>query len=287
MIYEKKYYHDQVFDMVAHYLREFDYHDDNLERLLTFGSMMIGDYERSFYEVLNSGDSLNRNKNERLIEIVSEFINHVERLLLDIPNSTEFRIVKRYIRKREAYNRGYITQPLFVFFKLIRYIVEDVNSLINWERVKTFLVNNMNNYLFDNRNGTYIQRPITFLSYAFKDDTYALFLFFYFYNHGGFLYVDSLFSPILPNGAAIKLSLTHWITVSSNILFLRSLNSEKADLDGELNIRSWCSWEIGHSYANPKTKGYYRLDIAGVSSMITPIIDDFEVFNDVEDGRII
>lgn len=101
-----------------------------------------------------------------------------------------------------------------------------------------------------------------FLSYAFVDRLYAFCLFIYMYYKGIFLYVDFLFCGELDDGVDIKKNLYKQLSLSSQLLFLRSVNSELS-IRGNANIRAWCSWELGTFYTlksiNKDAKFYINL----------------------------
>lgn len=101
-----------------------------------------------------------------------------------------------------------------------------------------------------------------FLSYAFKDRLYAFCLFIYMYFNSIFLYVDFLFCGELNDGVDIKNNLYNQLSLSSQLLFLRSVNSE-LNIRGSANIRGWCSWELGTFYTlkniNKDSKFYINL----------------------------
>lgn len=101
-----------------------------------------------------------------------------------------------------------------------------------------------------------------FLSYAFVDRLYAFCLFLYMYYKGIFLYVDFLFCGELDDGSDIKKNLHKQLSLSNQLLFLRSVNSELS-IRGNANIRGWCSWELGTFYTlnsiNKDSKFYINL----------------------------
>lgn len=86
-----------------------------------------------------------------------------------------------------------------------------------------------------------------FLSYAFEDRLYTLCLYMYFLSQGVTLYVDWLYCDALPTGIDIKDNLTNELSNSKQFLFFRSANSE-LHIQGNVEIKGWCSWEMGTFY---------------------------------------
>lgn len=163
------------------------------------------------------------------------------------------------------------------YYRLVSDIVEDINNLEGW--------NDLSNYLNSNSDLEALSKDkeITFLSYAFKDNIYALFLYDYFRMNNGFLYVDTLFGKDYKgDGAKIKASLSPWINKASQILFLHSIKSDQ----GAKGLSSWCSWELGEAYSQ-RDKKFYKVVVAGIIKN-HPIIDDsFLELKEVKDGIII
>lgn len=127
------------------------------------------------------------------------------------------------------------------FYKIIPYDLKENKHKI------------LNNKLADHR---------VFLSYAFKDPLYTFCLFIYMYFNGIFLYVDFLFCGELSDGVDIKNNLYTQLSLSSQLLFLRSVNSELS-IRRNANIRGWCYWELGAFYTiksiNKDSKFYINL----------------------------
>lgn len=126
-----------------------------------------------------------------------------------------------------------------------------------------------------------------FLSYAFDDRLYALCLFLYMLSENILLYVDWLFSPLLPNGSCIERNLSNEISKSCQFLFLRSVNSE-LKIRGSSHIRTWCSWEIGaYSHRHNFEERFY-IAMYGVEKVPTRhmLLDGFKPLTDIRRGRL-
>ena len=160
------------------------------------------------------------------------------------------------------------------YYKIVTLLMEDINNLKDWDEIHKHYRDTYN-------PNDYQNRKMTFLSYAFKDNTYAFYLFHYFLDNGGFLYVDSLLGiDYKGDGKLIKSSLSPWIDNSSQILFLHSVNS-----DGIIKgLSSWCSWELGEAYKG--NKDFFKVVVAGIINN-HPIIDnDFKELEYVKNGTI-
>lgn len=180
----------------------------------------------------------------------------------------------------------YSRKNLFIFYyEIISNMVEDINNLRGWNVIRDYYKKKIKPNSINE-----IKVPITFLSYAFKDNIYALFLFNVFKYGGGFLYVDSLFGEEHKNknndddGEEIKKALTPWIDKADQILFLHSIHSNRA----KTQLSSWCSWELGYSYKTKDAKKYFKMVVFGIDEAYShPIIDNsFEEYIYVENGII-
>jgi len=112
-----------------------------------------------------------------------------------------------------------------------------------------------NKFRFNNNEENGLKTPINrvFLSHAFDDHLYTFSLFLFMLKNQVFLYVDWLFCKPLNNGIEIKKNLENELALASQLLFLRTVNSEFS-IKGSGNIRGWCSWELGSFYTKSKTK---------------------------------
>lgn len=179
-----------------------------------------------------------------------------------------------------------VQKAFLTYYRIVSLIVEDINNLPGWKEISDFYKRKYHQSL--NPAGISAIKPLTFLSYAFKDNIYALFLFDVFEQNNGFLYVDSLFGTDFGNdGSRIKNALSPWIDHSSQILFLHSIHSDKV----KKGLSSWCSWELGEAYKsnNDQPKGFFKVVVAGIRKEDAhPIIDHhFKELDKVVDGIII
>lgn len=110
-------------------------------------------------------------------------------------------------------------------------------------------------------------RPQVFLSHAYDDRLYALALFDYFYDHNIYLYVDWMHQGKQTDGKSLKHLLTHELTKSKQLLFLRSSNSE-LNIQGNHMIRPWCAWELGNFYRKSDDK--YLINLYSVDGYSNP-----------------
>lgn len=136
----------------------------------------------------------------------------------------------------------------------------------------------------DKQRVNYDQMPQTFLSYAYYDKGISLALYLYFLVHGGFLYVNWMWSGANSDSSITKKQLDLELNKSVQFLFLRTLNSE-LDYYGSSQIRQWCSWEIGNYYTKNKQKKYY-INFYGKRTKTNDILATFNIFKTINKGII-
>ena len=134
---------------------------------------------------------------------------------------------------------------------LFNKLINELNAISNKE---------LQEIKYGNREALDIkEHPQVFLSYAFDDRLYTLCLFFYMLDHGIKLYVDWLFCDEIPDGRDIKVNLTRELEKSRQLLFFRTTRSE-LHIQGNVELRGWCSWELGvfyRTHAENKDEKYY------------------------------
>lgn len=108
-------------------------------------------------------------------------------------------------------------------------------------------------------------RPQVFLSHAYQDKTYTLALFEYFYKKGIYLYIDWMHNGVLKDGRILKDELKREINQSSQLLFMRTTNSE-LNIQGKHYIRPWCSWELGNFYNSKNFDEKYLLNLYSIDN---------------------
>ena len=178
--------------------------------------------------------------------------------------------------KDEGLNKNFKT-----YYRIISLIVEDINDMDGWKLIN----NHFRDNILPQLENTYLHYvdDVTFLSYAFKDNIYALFLYDMFIANDGFLYVDSLFGKDYgDDGKQIKSALSPWIDRATQILFLHSIHSDRT----KKGLSSWCSWELGEAYKNGN-KQFFKVVVAGIKNHHSIIDDDFLELQRVENGKII
>lgn len=128
-------------------------------------------------------------------------------------------------------------------------------------------------------------RTQVFLSHAYEDKAYTGALFDYFYNRGIYLYVDWMHQKELNDGREIKRGLKSELRRSSQLLFLRTLNSE-LDIQGKQYLKPWCSWELGGFYNanNPNEK--YLLNLYSVDGYKNTQLHGLKLFTGVVGQRL-
>ena len=130
----------------------------------------------------------------------------------------------------------------------------------------------------------YKQMPKTFLSYAFDDKGLSFALYLYFFNHGGFLFVDWMWNGRITNSYLLKQIINNEIKTSNQFLFVRTTASELR-VKGHSTIRQWCSWEIGNLYdVNKDNKFMIAFYDPNTNNQI---LETFKIMKDVEKGNII
>ena len=305
---EKDNYQDYIFSQCAKYIRLYNL-DSNMEanlvcRVLDEVSFLVSKSEYGLIESYNSDDD----------EAASEYLDELKddlrdlfskagpiRYRLYLPKTHKYIILLRERGFRAEYTSavreeirptGFVFPPMREerininkvfkeYYHIISLLVEDINNMDGWNHIRWYFRNKV--LSSDSPMGSNI--PITFLSYAFKDNIYALFLYELFKMNNGFLYVDSLFGEDFKNdGKKIKAALSPWIDKASQILFLHSIHSDRTNR----GLSSWCSWELGEAYKD-RNKKFFKVVVAGIdNSRHHPIVDeDFLELKDVKNGLII
>lgn len=142
-----------------------------------------------------------------------------------------------------------------------------------------------NHILMEDYDRVSENRPQTFLSYAYYDKGLSLALFIYFWNRGGFLYVNWMWEKANTLGIKTKIKLEKALSDSQQLLFLRTTNSE-LHTKGNNSIRQWCSWEIGNFYTKRETEKYYT-SFYDKEIPRNDLLDSFKPMKMVDNGRII
>lgn len=311
--YNKTVFHDEVFQRCGDILESFEEKSDNLfvlKEMFLQAKKLLGDSEKRFIS------SYTDKNEEEAILVVVNLIKKLMDFFSTRSFSHNFTITFDYIYKisslydlesfENVLNSYYrfdnrfrpVTAPkiiyarpitfkksFYIFYKIVWCIIQDLNNQEEaWEYIGNYYYKK---YIIElNKEECHVvftnelkpNTPITFLSYAFKDRAYSLYLFAYFIENGGFLFVDAIFGKKREDGISIKDFLNPWIRVSVQLLFLRSVTSDNN------GVRQWCAWEIGRSYDGHHS--FYTIDIIGVSRIRNMLLDGFSQFNCLIDGII-
>ncbi|HHT7733867.1 TPA: hypothetical protein ACT2FU_000521 [Streptococcus suis] len=136
-----------------------------------------------------------------------------------------------------------------------------------------------------------MKRDQVFLSHAYLDRVLTLGLFLYFYDKGIYLYIDWMHQGKGLSTKNIKGNLIPTINNSSQILFLRTLNSELGLQGGNRQIREWCAWEIGSfdNKSNGSTSERFYIDRFRQNKKVrsrSPLIQDYQPLRAIINGRL-
>ena len=93
-----------------------------------------------------------------------------------------------------------------------------------------------------------------------------------------------MWSGVNANSSITKAQLNDELGKSSQLLFLRTLNSELNYYDRP-QIRQWCSWEIGNYYTKHKNEKFY-VNFYGNSIKTNDILYSFRPLTRVVRGTI-
>ena len=129
-------------------------------------------------------------------------------------------------------------------------------------------------------------RKQTFLSYAYSDKGLTQALFNYFWLRDGFLYVNWMWDGVNPNSSITKSKLELALEESSQLLFLRTTNSELRIRGNNNSIRQWCAWEIGNFYTKKREEKYYTSFYDRIQPR-NDILDTFRPMREVVNGVIV
>lgn len=220
---------------------------------------------------------------ERLEQIVSEFVFSTEertRGSKQFSNTFRFARCCRYeflrMKFKSSRRRWGVRRCKTIFFRLLVCIVKDLNNLPGWKAL-----NEGYRHRFVGRDDVFAvseATPKTFLSYCFADHCYSLFLFDYFLERGGLLYVDALLGHKVED-PEIKPYLTKRLKQCGQFLFLRSRNSAPDE-----QPRPWCKWEA--EQATEARMPAFLVDVVGVNASEDQLMQSYHHFRDVVRGKI-
>ena len=183
---------------------------------------------------------------EKLLTVYMDNVNLLERALRE----NHFKKLNLDYRKIQESK-----DEVYAFNALLKILNDINNRVINGSEFNLYKYYAENKFRFNNNEENGLKTPINrvFLSHAFDDHLYTFSLFLFMLKNQVFLYVDWLFCKPLNNGIEIKKNLENELALASQLLFLRTVNSEFS-IKGSGNIRGWCSWELGSFYTKSKTK---------------------------------
>lgn len=273
-------FHDEVFIRCAEIIRR-DFPANQEAIRLADDAQFCGDLvtgvERNFCLALAS------QLFERLETIVSEFVFLAEERTRGnkrFANTFRFARCSRYeflrMKFKRSRRRWGVRRCKTIFFRLLVCIVKDLNNLPGWKAL-----NEGYRHRFMKENDVFAvsgTTPKTFLSYCFADHCYSLFLFDYFLERGGLLYVDALLGYKV-EGQEIQPYLSKRLKQCDQFLFLRSRNSAP-----EEQPRPWCKWEA--EQALEAGVPAFLVDVIGVKAPEDQWMQSYHHFRDVARGEI-
>lgn len=230
-----------LYKWVLEHINNNDFINDNNQV-----SILIRANSRVIVDLLNLNIAMLEGVEERFLTNEDRNLQWEQRPLYEMiqerrnilsPHMTEKKIEEFYSKMKKNDNS--------IFNSLLN-VLNDISKerLKNFKLVKEVQANNSSLHQ-------------VFLSYAFEDRLYTLCLFMYFLSQGVTLYVDWLYCDSLPTGVNIKDNLTNELKNSKQFLFFRSANSE-LHIQGNVEIKGWCSWEMGTFYTlNNQNEKYY------------------------------
>ncbi len=216
----------------------------------------------------------------------SDFLNEVEQkiaLIKDI--STQSEEGKRLFTKMKGLVEQYKEKGAFdyksasnLFNKIIGYLANYNSDILEGEKEIQFEGIEKGNL------------PQVFLSSAYDDRLLSLALFKKLYNDGVYLFVDWMHYPDRGEPDEVKPRLMEAMNESSQLLFLRTPNSELG-ISGNTYIRPWCTWELG-KFSALKPNEIYLYNFYAVEKHKDKIdlyikLYDMKFFDHIEDGKLV
>lgn len=138
---------------------------------------------------------------------------------------------------------------------------------------------------FDKEQKIRGNRPQVFLSHAYADKAYTWALFDFFYENDVYLYVDWMHNDEIEDGRDLKSGLKEQLNESSQLLFLRTLNSE-LDIQGKQYIKPWCSWELGNFYNGTNPDEKYLLNLYSVDNYKNIQLHGLKLYTGLSRGKL-
>lgn len=238
----------------------------------------------------NKNSGLEYNYDSTLKHLESNFIRSNE-LLSNISHTkiASFKNIETIFIKKESRKLSdklsyYVIKKLiFDYLKQVTYFSEEIfeyhrnniNIITNKLTIDLFASGSTQNILNN------IVNQKAFLSYAYDDSFYTLGLFLLFLDQGILMYVDWIFNDTIDDIGELKKILSEIMSNCRYFIFLRTLNSELS-MQGNSQIRQWCSWEIGtfYQYSNNLEDSKYYIETTHIienKKQNNKILNDFNI----------
>lgn len=247
--------------------------NDNQRRLLMFNIMLLSNVETFFLTNDESNYSNEINKNE-LLSIIENNINNIrnneEIYKIDSVRKTLFALKKE--SDKINFTKGNRFTPSHVFNKVINELSAFNTIELSREELPEYMKVN---------NGM----PQVFLSHAYDDKLYTYSLFNYFYRNNIYLYVDWMHRDKKNDGRELKKDLQMELKASSQLLFMRTLNSE-LNIQGKQMIRAWCSWELGNFYHSVNPYEKYLINLYSIDKYENIQYHGMKIYSGLNGNRL-
>ncbi len=243
-----------------------------LKKVIKFNLILLDNIEQYFL-TSNSSEKISNNKEFNIALQIEENISRLGDL--DLYGKSAKRTVAKihtYLREKQRKFDKY-----YIFNKIIHLLIKYNN--VNLDYISLDKINRLFQYIPEKMNKV-------FLSYAFEDRIYSLNLFCYFYSQEIYLYVDWIHNNKINNGIFLKSTLEEEIISSSQLLFLRTSNSE-LNIKGNKGIRPWCSWELGVFYEFGGESEKYLLNLYSIDNYDNLQFHGMKEVKMIENRRII
>jgi len=244
--------------------------NNNIARIAQLNLMILKEFEWYFLS--------NDRTNSLPLDAKEEMIKSVSSNLYDVFNAPAYKTDKKIQKKIETLMKEVDSENFrangeekHIFNKIINFLSEYNTSNIDLRDLPPYMVKNTT-------------LPQVFLSHAYDDRLYTYALFEYFYKKGVYLYIDWMHHDKIEDGIILKEELHKELEKSSQLLFLRSLNSELG-IQGS-QIRSWCAWELGEFYAMAGGNEKYLVNLYSTDKYKNVQLHGLKLFANVTNGRL-
>lgn len=226
-----------------------------------------------FFLTTDEGNEVKRYDYFNLVHRVRENVYQLENTTFNIKWDVELKVLRdNLIKLLNVYERKSAKNGRNLFNQIINELSAFNSNIIKREH-------------FDLKLYERDDRTQVFLSHAYADRAYTWALFDYFYNRGIFLYVDWMHKDEQKDGRILKYDLKNELNKSSQLLFLRTLNSE-LDIQGKQYLKPWCSWELGGFYNGNNPNEKYLLNLYSVDGYQNVQYHGLKLFNGIAERRL-